>query len=59
MELELPQRWSVHNVFHKLLIVPYRTSVRRHQDEPIAVTDSGYVHRLGVTPEVGYDVEDN
>ena len=59
MELELPQRWRVHNVFHISLIEPYRTSVRGLQDEPIAVTDSGYVDRLGVTHEVGYDVEGN
>ena len=59
VELELPQRWRVHNVFHTSLIEPYRTSVRRLRDEPIAVTDSGYVDRLGVTHEVGYDVEGN
>ena len=59
MELELPQRWRVHNVFHTSLIEPYRTSVRGLRDEPIAVTDSGYVDRLGVTHEVGYDVEGN
>ena len=58
-ELELPQRWSVHNVFHTSLIEPYRKSVRGLRDEPIAVTDSGYVDRLGVTHEVGYDVEGN
>ena len=28
VELELPQRWRVHNVFHTSLIEPYRTSVR-------------------------------
>ena len=59
MELELPQRWGVHNVFHTSLIVPYCTFVRRLRDEPIAVTDSGYVDRPGVTHEVGYDVEGN
>ena len=59
VELELPQRWRVHNVFHTSLIEPYRTSVRGLRDEPIAVTDSGYVDRLGVTHEVGYDVEGN
>ena len=59
VELELPQHWRVHNVFHTSLIEPYRTSVRGLRDEPIAVTDSGYVDRLGVTHEVGYDVEDN
>ena len=40
-ELQLPQRWRVHNVFHISLIEPYRTSVRGLWDEPIAVTDSG------------------
>ena len=59
VELELPQRWRVHNVFHTLMIETYRTSVRGLQDEPIAVTDSGYVDRFGVTHEVGYDVEGN
>ena len=34
-------------------------SLRRLRDEPVAVTDSGYVDRLGVTHEVGYDVEGN
>ena len=53
VELELPQRWRVHNVFHTSLIEPYRTSVRGLRDDPIAVTDSGYVDRLGVTHEVG------
>ena len=59
MELELPQRWRVHNVFHTSLIKPYRTSVCGLRDEPIAVIDSGYVDRLGVTHEVGYNVEGN
>ena len=59
VELELPQRWRVHNILHTSLIEPYRTSVRGLWDEPNAVTDSGYVDRLGVTHEVGYDVEGN
>ena len=59
VELELPQRWRVDNVFHTSLIEPCRTSVRGLWDEPIAVTDSGYVDRLGVTHEVSYDVEGN
>ena len=59
VELELPQRWMVHNVFHTSLLKPYRTSVRGLQDEPIAVTEPGYVDKLGVTHEVGYDVEGN
>ena len=40
------------------MIKSYHTSVRGLRDEPIAVTDSGYVDRLSVTHEVGYDVED-
>ena len=57
--MELPQRGRVHDVFHTSLIAPYHTSVRGLRDEPIAVTDSGYVDCLGVTHEVGYDVEGN
>ena len=59
VELELPQRWRVYNVFHTSLIKPYRTFVRGLWDEPIAVTDFGYVDRLSVTHAVGYDVEGN
>ena len=59
LEFKLPQRWRVHNIFHTSLIEPYRTSVRGLRDEPIAVTDSGYVDRQGLTHEVGYDVEGN
>ena len=59
VELELPSRWRVHNVFHTSLVEPYCSSGRGLPDEPIAVTDSGYVERLGITHEVGYDVEGN
>ena len=59
VELELPLRWRVHNVFQILLIDPHRTSVCGLRDEPIPVTDSGYVDRLGVTHEVSNDVEGN
>ena len=59
VELELTQHRRVHNVFHTSLIEPYCTSVRGLRDEPIADTDSGYVDGLGVTHEVGYDVEGN
>ena len=41
------------------MIEPYRTSIRGLRNERNAVTDSGYVNRLGVTHEVGYDVEGN
>ena len=57
VELELPQRWRVHILFHTSLIEPYHTSVLGLRDEPIAVPDSGYVNRLGITHEVVYDVE--
>ena len=57
VELELTSRWRVHNVFHTSLVVPYCSSGRGLRDEPITVTDSGYVDRLGVTHEVAYDVE--
>ena len=32
---------------------------RGRHDKPITVIDSGYVNRLGVSHEVGYDVEGN
>ena len=59
VELELPSRWRVHNVFHTSLVEPYRSSGRGLRGEPIAVTDSGYVDRIGLTHEVGYDVGGN
>ena len=59
VELELPQHWRVHNVFHTSLIEPYRTSVHGLRDEPIVVTDSAYVDRIGVFHEVGFNVEGN
>ena len=57
VELELPKRWRVHNVFHTSLLEPYRSSVKGLRDEPIAVTDARYVDRFGVEHEVGYDVD--
>ena len=59
VELAVPQRWRVHNIFYTSLIEPYRTFVLGLRDEPVAVTDSGYVDRLGVTHEIAYDVEGN
>ena len=59
VELELPSHWRVHNVFHTSPVEPYRSSGRGLPGEPIAVTDSGYVDRLGITHEVGYNVEGN
>ena len=38
---------------------PYRSSGRRLHNKPIALTDSGFVNRLGATQEVGYDMEEN
>ena len=38
---------------------PYHSSGCGIRDEPIAVTDSGYVDILGVTHVVGSDVEGN
>src|SRR6266699_1111101 len=34
VELELPKRWRVHNVFHTSLLEPYRSSVKGLRDEP-------------------------
>ena len=59
VELELPSRWRVNNIFHTSLVEPYRLSGRGLHDEPIIVTDSGYVNRFGVTHDVCYDVEGN
>ena len=59
VELELPSRWRVYNVFHTSMVEPYRSSGRGLRDEPIADTDSGYVDRLSVTYKVGYDVQGN
>jgi len=57
VELELPKRWRVHNVFHTSLLEPYRSSVKGLRDEPIAVTDARYVDKFGIEHEVGYDVD--
>ena len=59
VELELPRRWRVHNVFHTSLLEPYRSSVRGLRDEPIAVTDVRYIDKFGGEHEIGYDVEGN
>src|SRR5436853_6103389 len=40
VELELPRRWRVHNVFPTSLLAPYRSSVRGRSDAPLAVTDA-------------------
>ena len=59
VELEQPSRWRVHNVFYTSLVEPYCSSWHGLRDEPIADTDSGYVIRLRIIHEVGYDVEGN
>ena len=57
VELELPKRWRVHNVFHTSLLVPYRASAKGLHPPRIAVTDRSYVDRFGIEHEVGYDVD--
>ena len=57
VELELPKRWRVHNVFHTSLLEPYRASEKELYPPPIAVTDRSYVDQFGMEHEVGYDVD--
>ena len=57
VELELPKRWRIHNVFHTSLLEPYRASAKGLHPPPIAVTDRSYVDRFGMEHEVGYDVD--
>ena len=57
VELELPTRWRVHNVFHTSLSEPYRASAKVLNPPPIAVTDRNYVDRFGIEHVVGYDVD--
>ena len=59
VELELPKRWRVHNVFHTSLLEPYRASAKGLHPPPIAVTNRSYVDRFGMEHEVasGYDVD--
>ena len=67
VELELPQRWRVHNVFHTSLLAPYRSSTRGLRDElePVAITerriekraDKSFIDKLGIEHEIGYDVD--
>jgi hypothetical protein len=57
VELELPKRWRVHNVFHTSLLEPYRESTKGLHPPPVAVTDLNYVDRFGMDHEVGYDVD--
>ena len=59
VELELPSRWTVNNIFHTTQVEQYCSRGCGLRDEPIAVTDSCCVNRLGVTHEVGYDVDGN
>ena len=57
VELELPKRWCIYNVFHTSLLEPYRASVKGLHPPPVAVTDRSYVDRFGMDHEVGYDVD--
>ena len=57
VELELPKRWRVHNVFHTSLLETYRASAKRLHPPPIPVTDRSYVDRFGMEHKVGYDVD--
>ena len=59
VELEIPSRWGVHNVFHTSLVEPYRSSGHGRWDVHIAVRNSGYVDSLSVTHQIGYHVEGN
>ena len=59
VESELPSRWRIHNIFHTLLIDPYHSSGFGVGNEPIAVTDSGYVDRCSLTHEVGSNMDSN
>ena len=56
IELELPKRWRVHNVFHTSLLEPYRAPAKGLHPPPVTVTDRSYVDRFGMEHEVGYDV---
>ena len=56
VELELPKRWCVHNMFHTSLLEPYCASAQGLHPPPIAITDRSYVDRIGMEHEVGYDV---
>ena len=57
VELELPKRWHVHNVFHTSLLEPYHASTNGLYPPPIAVIDWSYVDRFGMEHEVGYNVD--
>src|SRR5258705_4197428 len=54
VELELPKRWCVYNVFHTFLLERYRASAKGLREAPIAITDERYVNREGGVHEVGY-----
>jgi hypothetical protein len=59
VQLELPKRWRVHDVFHTTLLEPYRSSVKDLRPPPLAATERGFVDKFGTTHEVGYDVDGN
>ena len=56
VELELPKRWRVHNVFHTSLLEPYCASANGRHPPLIAVTDRSDVDKFSMEHEVGYDV---
>ena len=57
VELELPNRWKVHNVFHISLLELYHASAKVVHPPPIAVTDRSFVDQFGMEYEVVYDVD--
>ena len=56
VELELPKRWCVHNVFLTSLLEPYRACAKGLYSPAIVVTDTSYVDRIGMEHKVRYNV---
>ena len=57
VELGLPKRRHVHNVFYTYLLELYCASVKGLHPQPIAVTDIVYIVRFGMKYVIGYDVD--
>ena len=67
VELELPKRWPVHNVFHTSLLEPHRESTKGLHPPPTAITERGidkrckpnksFIDLSGIEHEIGYDVD--
>ena len=66
VELKLPQRWRVHNVFHTSPLGPYRsTRGLRDKLEPVAITerridkraDKSFIDKSGDEHKIGYNVD--